>query len=234
MLSPLETGIIRGQLRGRGRSRETGTYRGCQALAGGPQCQEKPGNWPGLVQRDQIRSPPSHTWRGPCLILAGTSVPAAIAASARTNMLTAPPTRRIRSWTSRSSRPRLSRLTRRSQASAGGTLPESGRHGAAPGPVSYRRFISAPGSAGAITAGRFLPPSATAIAGTTAARAPAAKQADRGSRLTNRPVPAVPAELPRLGGRSGRGACRYTGRPCPSGSLAGHPTHEEDACRQRG
>jgi hypothetical protein len=35
MLSPLETGTIRGQPRGRGKGRETGISRGCLALAGG-------------------------------------------------------------------------------------------------------------------------------------------------------------------------------------------------------
>jgi hypothetical protein len=33
---------------------------------------ETPGNWPGLARRDQAGSPPSHTWRGPCLIQRGT------------------------------------------------------------------------------------------------------------------------------------------------------------------
>jgi hypothetical protein len=34
---------------------------------------ETPGNWPGLARRDQAGSPPSHTWRGPCLIQRGTA-----------------------------------------------------------------------------------------------------------------------------------------------------------------
>jgi len=48
---------------GRGRRRETGGSRGCLAPAGGPRCQTA--GQPARSARDQARSPPSHTWRGP-------------------------------------------------------------------------------------------------------------------------------------------------------------------------
>ena len=57
-----------GKLRGRGRRRETGTSCGCAALAVGRRSRagQETGHR-GMAGR--ARPPPSHTWRGPCLIV---------------------------------------------------------------------------------------------------------------------------------------------------------------------
>ena len=47
---------------------------------------ETPGNWPGLARCDQAGSPPSHTWRGPCLILRGTAASIRTETPARTRI----------------------------------------------------------------------------------------------------------------------------------------------------
>ena len=72
MLSPLETGTARGQLRdvgGVGKPEPRAGSRPWRAARGTGKARQLAD----LVRRGQARSPASHTWRGPCLILPDTS-----------------------------------------------------------------------------------------------------------------------------------------------------------------
>ena len=80
MLSPLETGTARRQLRDVGGVGKPEPRAGSCTLAGGARGTGKARQLADLVRRGQARSPASHTWRGPCFILPDTS------ASARTGI----------------------------------------------------------------------------------------------------------------------------------------------------
>lgn len=75
MLSPLGTGTARGATRDMGGAGKpepnAGSWLWRAARSAG-----KARQLADLMRRGQARSPASHTWRGPCLILPGTSAPA--------------------------------------------------------------------------------------------------------------------------------------------------------------
>jgi hypothetical protein len=88
---------------------------------------ETPGNWPGLARRDQAGSPPSHTWRGPCLILRGTGDSIRTETPARTRIPVVTAICRTPRRIIRRRRRTLPHGLRAGRASGVGTLPDGFR-----------------------------------------------------------------------------------------------------------
>jgi hypothetical protein len=136
---------------------------------------ETPGNWPGLERRDQAGSPPSHTWRGPCLIQRGTGDSTRTETPARTRIPVATAICRTPQRIIRRRRRTPQCGLRAGRASGGGTLPDG-----FPAPAFPRRVYRA--GLGIFTAA----PAACALApdlGTLIALAPSRVPALRVPRL---------------------------------------------------
>jgi hypothetical protein len=85
---------------------------------------ETPGNWPSLARRDQAGSPPSHTWRGPCLIQRDTADSTRTETPARTRIPVATAICRTPRRIIRRRRRTPQCGLRAGRASGGGTLPD--------------------------------------------------------------------------------------------------------------